>query len=135
MGYAFSLGARGQLRSIPHRHNPGNLLTSQSMNTLPLLQNDPILDASGFTTLRPYDGSANGELDVQPIATVYDAAHAAEIVRRVNLPADPAIVRAKALFVSITNGKTLTGDAARLGFHLARVLEAIDGEGKYLFRD
>jgi type VI protein secretion system component VasF len=37
---------------------------------------DECVDARGFTTIRPSDGSANGDTDVEPIATVYREADA-----------------------------------------------------------
>ena len=37
---------------------------------------DPITDAQGNITIRPYDGSPEGDIDAQPIATVYDTASA-----------------------------------------------------------
>lgn len=33
---------------------------------------DECADANGFATIRPDDGSANGDTDAQPLATVYD---------------------------------------------------------------
>ena len=37
-------------------------------------------DVNGFFTIRPADGSANGNIHEQPIATVYKAVHANQIV-------------------------------------------------------
>lgn len=51
---------------------------------LPKLQADECPDANGFVTLRPFDGSPNGDTIEQPIATVYDSGHASFIVRACN---------------------------------------------------
>lgn len=61
-------------------------------------------DANGNTTIRLADGSANGDTDARPIATVYCPANAARIVACVNACAgieDPvrAIARARAALV------------------------------------
>ncbi len=46
---------------------------------------DPIPDASGNHVIRLHDGTENGNIEAQPVATCYELAHAALIVRAVNL--------------------------------------------------
>ena len=48
------------------------------------LQVDECPDANGCWTLRPHDGTPNGDLIAQPIATVYDRLHALQIVEIIN---------------------------------------------------
>ena len=55
-----------------------------AVSQFPQLQADECLNPNGFTTIRPYDGSPNGDTDKQPIATVYDPGHAQAIVRACN---------------------------------------------------
>ena len=50
----------------------------------PKLQIDECEDSRGFLTLRPFDGTPSGNIDVQPIATVYGQDHAAYIVAAAN---------------------------------------------------
>lgn len=40
---------------------------------------DPIPSAEGFHTIRVDDGSEHGDLDAEPIATVYDHSHAFKV--------------------------------------------------------
>jgi len=48
------------------------------------LQIDDYLDSQGYTTIRNHDGSPEGDIDSEPIATVYDARDARLIVQAVN---------------------------------------------------
>jgi len=47
---------------------------------MPMFQVDECGDADGFSTIRPYDGSVNGDTDTEPIATVFKSEHADMLV-------------------------------------------------------
>ncbi len=51
---------------------------------LPKLQVDECPDANGNFTIRPYDGSPNGDIYADTIGTIYDKEQAELIVRTCN---------------------------------------------------
>ncbi len=51
---------------------PNQAQTAKPAHTFPRIQVDGCPDANGFTTLREYDGTDNGNTAKQPIATVYE---------------------------------------------------------------
>ncbi len=63
------------------------------MDNLPRWQVDEALDANGHSTIRPYDGTPTGDIDSQPIATVYKREDAFAIVQAnkiIPVPIGPA---------------------------------------------
>lgn len=60
------------------------LLTKMNTTHSLRLQVDNTPDAYGYFTLRHWDGTTAGNIDVDPVATVYDASDADKIVSMVN---------------------------------------------------
>jgi hypothetical protein len=54
---------------------------------------DECVDANGHWTIRPADGTPNGDIDAQPIATFYVLEHAERYVRLHNIWVDSSHLR------------------------------------------
>lgn len=66
---------------------------------------DECTDANDFVTIRPADGSPNGDTDADPIATVYDEEHAGLVA------AAPALL---AMLKRVLNARPLPDDLRRI---------------------
>ena len=80
---------------------------------------DECEDARGFFTIRPHDGTPNGDFEADPIATVYDANHAHLVA------AVPEMLAAlKRLETAAQNRDNVMGDLCRLLDAKAELLAA-----------
>lgn len=80
----------------------------------------------GYVTERNPDGSA-AAYNV-PVAVTGCQERADQVAQALNVATHPNVANARALLASVTKGKALTGDAARLALHLSNVLATINGE-------
>lgn len=79
-------------------------------------------DAQGFVTIRPDDGHGEPELDAEPIATVYEASHAALIAAAPELL--EALQEAVACLETRIRGALLNSEPDRIGRMRAAIAKA-----------
>jgi hypothetical protein len=80
----------------------------------------------GYVTERNADGSP--ACHSIPVQVTGSEERAAQVVDALNLATSPEVADARAVLAMATEGKTLTGNAARLALRLSALLDRIDGK-------
>ena len=93
---------------------------------------DKCPDAHGFSTIRPSDGSINGDTDAQPIATVYRPDHALLIATAPETAAERDRLRAvnAAMLAALKAVESITRDLPLPSVHnvINHAITAASGE-------
>lgn len=79
----------------------------------------------GYVTERNPDGSP--AVSAIPVQVTGSRERADQVAQALNVATHDNVTNARALLASVTKGKALTGNAARLALNLSNVLAAIDG--------